>query len=42
MANKVGNTLAWYPALRESAWYTLMCFLLIKNGVVHVYDVYIA
>ena len=24
---------AWYPARRKSAWYTLMCFRLIKNGV---------
>ena len=32
-------TLAWYPGLRESAWYTLMHFLLIENGVAHVYDI---
>ena len=25
--------LAWYPAQRKSAWYTPMCFRLIKNGV---------
>ena len=32
--------LAWYPARRKSAWYTLMRFRLIKNGVAHAYDVY--
>ena len=32
--------LAWYPAQRKSAWYTLMRFRLIKNGVAHAYDVY--
>ena len=31
---------AWYPAQRKSAWYTLMRFRLIKNGVAHVYDVH--
>ena len=32
---------AWYPAHRKkSAWYTLMRFRLIKNGVAHVLDVY--
>ena len=35
------NYSAWYPARRKSAWYTLMCFRLIKNGVAHAYDVYI-
>ena len=25
--------LAWYPAQRKSAWYTLMRFRLIKSGV---------
>ena len=32
--------LAWHPARRESTWYTLMHFRLIKNGVAHVYDIY--
>ena len=32
--------LAWCLARRESAWYTLMRFRLIKNGATHVYDVY--
>ena len=32
--------LAWYPAQRKSAWYTPMCFRLIKDGVAHFYDVY--
>ena len=33
---------AWYPARRKRAWYTLMRFWLIKNGVAHAYDVYTA
>ena len=37
----VAAILAWYPARRKSAWYTLMRFRLIKNGVAHAYDVYI-
>ena len=36
----VPNPVASYPAWRKSAWYTLMRFQLIKNGVAHVYDVY--
>ena len=32
--------IAWYPAQRKSAWYTLMRFRLIKNGIAHAYDVY--
>ena len=35
-----GVGLAWYPARRKSAWYTLMHFRLIKNGIAHAYDVY--
>ena len=34
------GTLAWYPVRRKSAWYTLMRFRLIKNGVAHAYDIY--
>ena len=36
----VPNPVALYLAWRKSAWYTLMRFRLIKNGVAHVYDVY--
>ena len=36
------STAAWYPARRKSAWYTLIRFRLIKNGVAQVYDVYTA
>ena len=32
--------IACYPARRKSAWYTLMRFRLIKNGVAHAYEVY--
>ena len=33
-------SLAWYPARRKSAWYTLMRFRSIKNGIAHTCDVY--
>ena len=36
----IWSYIAWYPAQRKSAWYTLMRFWLIKNGVAHTYDVY--
>ena len=33
-------SIAWYPARRKSAWYTLIRSRLIKNGVAHAYYVY--
>ena len=32
--------LASFLAWKESTWYTLMRFRLIKNNIAHVYDVY--
>ena len=29
-------SIAWYPVRRKSAWYTLMHFWLIKNGIAHI------
>ena len=33
------KVVAWYLVRRKSAWYTLMRFQLIKNGVAHAYDI---